>query len=57
MATKMIKGLEHMTHEEHRKLREDFINVHKYLVGEVKKGEPDSSPWGPVARQEAMVTH
>lgn len=33
----VIKGLEHMTHEEHRRLRGDFINVHKHLMEEVQK--------------------
>lgn len=33
----MIKGLEHGTREEHRRLSGDFINVHKYLMEEVQK--------------------
>lgn len=33
----VMKGFEHMAHEEHRRLRGDFISVHKYLMEEVQK--------------------
>ena len=62
-ATKMIKGLEHLSYEEWlraggQKAQGDLIDVSKYLkLGRVKKMEPDSSQWHSVKGQEAIGTN
>lgn len=59
----MVKGLEHLSHEERqrsgvvqlegKKAQVDLIYVYKHLVGRVKKIDPDSSQWCPLTRMRS----
>lgn len=59
----MVKGLEHLSYKERLKVlgllklkkkwpRGDALDVFKYLMGEVKKMEPNFSSQDPMTRQE-----
>ena len=67
-ATRMVWGLEHLSHEERlrelalfslkkRRLPGDLTNAYKFLRVGVRRMEPNSSQWCPATGQGAMGTN